>query len=189
MSNVLDSTYDREIDSQTFLRKRPVHKKPVRYEDVDFNALKELAQAGYTERQIALALDLTQSSITRWKQRYPEFKDLLQIWKLDADRQVERSLFERATGYVHDEERIYHDKDGKVTRVTVERHYPPDVKACIFWLKNRQKDLWKDKQEIEHSGDGDFAAAIISARKRAGAEEQRERTYDERMERINALLE
>jgi hypothetical protein len=29
----------------------------------------------------------------------------------------------------------------------------PDVTAQIFWLKNRRPDKWRDKQEVEHSGE------------------------------------
>jgi hypothetical protein len=25
---------------------------------------------------------------------------------------------------------------------------PPNVTACIFWLKNRRSDLWRDRHEI-----------------------------------------
>lgn len=28
----------------------------------------------------------------------------------------------------------------------------PDVTAQIFWLKNRKPDVWRDKQQVEHSG-------------------------------------
>lgn len=28
----------------------------------------------------------------------------------------------------------------------------PDTTAQIFWLKNRRPDRWRDKQDIEHSG-------------------------------------
>ena len=31
----------------------------------------------------------------------------------------------------------------------------PDTTAQIFWLKNRRPDKWKDKQDIEHSGNVD----------------------------------
>jgi hypothetical protein len=31
------------------------------------------------------------------------------------------------------------------------RHYPPDTTACIFWLKNRRPDLWRDKVHNEHT--------------------------------------
>ncbi|MGE7115117.1 helix-turn-helix domain-containing protein [Lysinibacillus sp. NPDC047702] len=28
----------------------------------------------------------------------------------------------------------------------------PDTTAQIFWLKNRKSDIWRDKQQVEHSG-------------------------------------
>ena len=34
----------------------------------------------------------------------------------------------------------------------VDKHYAPDATAAIFWLKNRQPDKWRDKQEVEQSG-------------------------------------
>jgi hypothetical protein len=29
-------------------------------------------------------------------------------------------------------------------------HVPPDVTACIFWLKNRDPQHWRDSQQLEH---------------------------------------
>lgn len=29
----------------------------------------------------------------------------------------------------------------------------PDVTAQIFWLKNRKPETWRDKQQVEHSGE------------------------------------
>jgi hypothetical protein len=29
-------------------------------------------------------------------------------------------------------------------------HVPPDVTACIFWLKNRDPQHWRDSQQMEH---------------------------------------
>ena len=37
--------------------------------------------------------------------------------------------------------------------VEVERAIPPDTTAQIFWLKNRKREAWRDKQEVEHSGE------------------------------------
>jgi hypothetical protein len=42
----------------------------------------------------------------------------------------------------------------KKIRVTT-REVIPDVRAQIFWLKNRRPDLWRDKQEIDHTADGE----------------------------------
>ena len=35
------------------------------------------------------------------------------------------------------------------------KHYPPDTTAAIFWLKNRQVERWRDKQEVDHTTKGD----------------------------------
>ena len=35
-------------------------------------------------------------------------------------------------------------------RAKTREHVPPDTTACIFWLKNRRKDEWRDRQE--HTG-------------------------------------
>ena len=53
-------------------------------------------------------------------------------------RCVERSLYHRANGYSYDAVKIFCSKDGKVTKVPYREHVPPDVTACIFWLKNRK---------------------------------------------------
>ena len=31
---------------------------------------------------------------------------------------------------------------------------PPDTTACIFWLKNRQPDKWRDKQDMNIDAKG-----------------------------------
>ena len=30
-------------------------------------------------------------------------------------------------------------------------HIPPDVTACIFWLKNRDPQHWRDSQQLERA--------------------------------------
>ena len=41
-------------------------------------------------------------------------------------------------------------KNGNVTKVPYQEHVPPDVTACIFWLKNRDPAHWRDVQQMEH---------------------------------------
>jgi hypothetical protein len=66
-----------------------------------------------------------------------------------ADERVTRSLYQRANGYDYDSEKVFCNAAGEVTRVPVKVHVPPDTVACIFWLKNRRKDLWRDRHETE----------------------------------------
>jgi hypothetical protein len=55
-------------------------------------------------------------------------------------------------------ETIYGDNGKKVSEierieiVDIEMAAPPDTTACIFILKNRDKENWKDKQEFSLSG-------------------------------------
>jgi hypothetical protein len=39
------------------------------------------------------------------------------------------------------------DEEGKLVLKDVRKHYPPDVTACIFFLKNRLKERWRNVQE------------------------------------------
>ena len=38
--------------------------------------------------------------------------------------------------------------DGKIVKIETIKHYPPETAAMIFWLKNRKKEYWRDKQEV-----------------------------------------
>jgi hypothetical protein len=54
----------------------------------------------------------------------------------------ERSLYHRAIGYNYEAVKIFMptDREKPVYAPYVER-VPPDVTACIFWLKNRDPAL------------------------------------------------
>ena len=46
------------------------------------------------------------------------------------------------------EDKIFNNQGVELVVPTI-KHYPPDTTAAIFWLKNRQKDNWRDKQEVD----------------------------------------
>lgn len=110
-----------------------------------------LAESGMNDREICRATGLPLSTFYRWKLEHPAFRDALTRGKAHIDERVERSLLERATGYVYESEKIFH-ADGLITRAQVLEHVPADVGAATLWLKNRQPDKWRDKQEIDLSG-------------------------------------
>jgi len=61
---------------------------------------------------------------------------------------VVRSLFQRACGYSHPEDKIF-QHEGNPVVVPTTKHYPPDATSAIFWLKNRDPANWRDKVEHE----------------------------------------
>jgi hypothetical protein len=102
-------------------------------------------------RSSAEAFGVSVVTIDSWKIRYPEFLGSLKAGKAEADNRVERSLYERANGYNYDAVKIFMPARAKkpVYAPYVE-HVPPDVTACIFWLKNRDPEHWRDVQNVTH---------------------------------------
>ena len=66
-----------------------------------------------------------------------------------SDSRVEKSLYQRANGYSHPAVKVFMTRDGKTVEHKYIEHYPPDVTACLFWLKNRRPDRWRDVHNIE----------------------------------------
>jgi len=115
------------------------------------------ARDGLSDEQIAKNIGISTSTLYEWKKKYSEFSEALKKGKEVIDRQVENALLKRALGYEYEEVKqiIEKDDNGK-DRKRIEKiikHVAPDVTAQIFWLKNRKPQEWRDKQQIEHSGD------------------------------------
>jgi len=106
-------------------------------------------ELGATDKQVASALKVTEQTINNWKKQQPDFFESLKEGKLYKDGEVETSLLKRAKGFVRRVERL--DKFNNV--VVLKEEVPPDPTSMIFWLKNRKPKEWRDKQELEHSGE------------------------------------
>lgn len=124
--------------------------QPSKFEKVKDIVIR-LAKYGLTDKQMAEVIGVTEQTVNNWKKANPSFFESLKSEKEIADAKVERSLFERATGYSHAEDKIFND-NGQPLVVPTIKHYPPDTTAAIFWLKNRKPAEWRDRQDIEHSG-------------------------------------
>lgn len=125
--------------------------RPSKYKPEYAEKAAKLCALGATDVEMADFFDVDISTFYRWKAEFIEFCDAIKTAKEAADERVKRSLYERATGYERDEVDI-RVIDGKIVQTPVRKFYPPDTTACIFWLKNRDKENWRDKTEHEHTG-------------------------------------
>lgn len=130
------------------------------YQDKFAKQAQKACEAGFTDKEIAELLGCDQSTLYRWKAEHEEFAQALKAGKEKADDRVELSLYHRATGYSHPEVDI-RVIDGQIVKTELIKHYPPDTTAAIFWLKNRRKDEWRDKQEVAHDVAEDSPMAAL----------------------------
>lgn len=112
----------------------------------------KLCALGATERDIADFFEVAEFTIRRWKQAHPEFCAALKVGKEPADDRVEQSLYRKATGYSFDAVKIF-QFNGQPVVVDYVEHVPPSDTACIFWLKNRRPEKWREKPEGEGAAD------------------------------------
>jgi hypothetical protein len=122
--------------------------RPSKFDTINLKQVEILAKKGFTDVEMSQFFEITQQTFNNWKKKHKEFFESLKDWKKSSDALVEKSLFERATGYEHEEDKIF-NANGTPLVVPTIKHYPPETTAGIFWLKNRQPDKWRDKQEIE----------------------------------------
>lgn len=112
-----------------------------------------------TDEQIANNIGISRSTLSDWKTKYSDISDALKRGKEVIDFEVENKLLKRALGFTYDEvtkERIYDEEKKEYKMVETKRvtkQVVPDTTAQIFWLKNRKPNQWRDRQQLEHSGE------------------------------------
>ena len=107
------------------------------------------ARDGLTEEQIAKNIGISRQSLWKWKEKEVDILNALKKGKEVIDIEVENALLKRALGYTITIKEQKVDKNGCVHDLVKDVHVPGDTTAQIFWLKNRRKQQWRDKVEIE----------------------------------------
>lgn len=138
-----------ELKSVTLAPEMDQFGRPPSYREEYAEQARAMCQLGATDRDLASYFEVSTVTIWNWQARYKDFSSALKRGKEAADDRVERSLYARATGYTYDSVKVFNN-DGEIIKVPVLEHVPPDVTACIFWLKNRRPAEWRDKTDHDH---------------------------------------
>jgi hypothetical protein len=125
---------------------KPKVGRPSKYQDEFPEQARKLCLLGATE--LADFFDVNVDTIHEWKKVHPEFSDSIKSGKMQADADVADRLYQRAMGYEHPEVHIS-NYQGLITQTPITKIYAPDPTAAIFWLKNRQRSSWRDRQDVE----------------------------------------
>jgi hypothetical protein len=126
--------------------------RPSKYKEEYNELVYKLCLLGAKDKEIADILEINEDTLNEWKKAYPELSESIKKGKEIADAEIAKSLYHRAKGYSHEEDKIFYDKDKGPVIVPTIKHYPPEPLAVAYWLNNRRGRDWRQKQEIEHSG-------------------------------------
>lgn len=140
-------------------------------------AQERLSVDGFVDDELAQHFGISRSTLYAWKQKHPEFREACILGKRPANKRVEAAILKRALGYDVPYEITENGVGANGPINKVKRgvtHVPGDVTAQMFWLKNREPERWKDKQELQHTGKDGGPIEISSL-----TPEERKRRIDE----------
>lgn len=124
--------------------------RPTKYKPEFCEQGAKLCLKGFIDDEIADFFDVDVATLNRWKLKYPDFCASLKKAKLYSDDKVVQSLYNRALGYEFKETKEETGGEtGSKTTITT-KQLAGDVGAMCFWLKNRQPNEWRDRQEVKH---------------------------------------
>lgn len=139
--------------------------RPTAYRAEYARAAYHFCLLGATDAQLSEFFGVSESTLNLWKLKHPAFSESQKKAKLVADGQVAEMLFKKATGFHAPAIKIMQHEGAAYEHKYLEYH-PPDTTAQIFWLKNRQGKLWRDRQDMtigNPDGSNISAADIASA--------------------------
>lgn len=134
--------------------------RPSRYKAEYAEQARKLCLLGATDEALADFFEVSKVTINAWKKAHPEFLNSLKTGKQIADANVADSLYNRALGYSHPELKVFNNM-GEIVTFECEKHYPPDPTSAIFWLKNRQPALWRDKPAEEAEQENNITKVVV----------------------------
>lgn len=112
---------------------------------------------GATDKDLAEFFKVNEDTIYEWRNVHEEFSDSISRGKEIADIKVANALYMGTQDRTVKEQQAFKIKVGQfeeeVEIVEVEKVIPADFRNQMFWLKNRSPKNWRDKQDVELSGD------------------------------------
>ncbi len=118
-----------------------------------FDKIDKMLNDGASEKQCAEALGVSYPAFNKYKQEYPELRELCSKPRTQLIEDLRSALIKKALGMKVEKKKIYSkkDEDGKevkYTEITIDE-LPPDVAAINLALKNYDRDNWaNDPQSL-----------------------------------------
>ena len=152
--------------------------RPTLYKPEHADRARELCARGATNPDLAGRFGVARSTIGQWIANHPEFAEAVQQGRDIADATAVESLFTRVTGYNHKAEKVFLYR-GEPRTVTYTAHVPPETRACMYWLRNRRPEDWREVSERTAAELAQEAVADATLRIQMEEAEKRMRRFQE----------
>lgn len=107
-----------------------------------------LSSRGATSVEIAHAFNVSPRTLTRWRQRCPEFDQALTMGVEAQLKVAEQTLFNVATGYVYEQERFVSTKEG-LTKIVEQKINHPNPAMLRMFLEVHKPETYRPKTEAD----------------------------------------
>ena len=138
--------------------------------------IRDWKRQGMTDEAMASRMRISPATLYEWQKRFPEISEAVKKGREVVVGEVVDAMQRKAVGYSYEEvtrERA-RDAEGNPTMIitkSVTKHIPADTTAGIFLLKNLDPEHWRDKKEVQLSGDVGIHDALREARERVAKHE------------------
>ena len=150
--------------------------RPTTYRPENAEISRNACMLGATNETLAERFEVCRRTIDNWIATIPEFSDAVRQGREVADQAVVSALFARATGMEQKMTKVFCHRGQPVTADYTVR-LPPDVRACIFWLRNRRPEEWRESRPAvaEKKDEPNWVSELEAASERVRLEAVAER--------------
>jgi hypothetical protein len=154
--------------------------RPTSYKPEFVRVARAMSLEGSKQPAIAAALGVAVPTLHGWMKRYPDFKAAMNAGS-EATDQIIVALAKAAKGFrrktVRVETTVRADGTTDVKTIEALDYYPPNVAACLAWLKRHLSDVWGDAGAgtVAPAGasEGDITVPTVILRMLADAAERK----------------
>ena len=161
--------------------------RPTVYKPENAEIARHACRLGASNETLAERFEVTRRTIDNWIATIPEFGDAVRQGREVADESVVAALYARATGMERKSVKVVEGEAAPVT-TTHTVQVLPDVRACMFWLRNRRPEQWRENRA---PGDAPYDGRDLAEEIAEGEERVRRWQEDERAdsERVSGEVE
>src|SRR5262245_15997719 len=119
--------------------------RPTLYKAENADIARHACMQGATNETLGERFEVTRRTIDNWIATIPEFGAAVREGRQVADESVIAALYARATGM---ERKTIEVTGGAARSVTTTQTVQvlPDVRACMFWRRNRRPEQWRESR-------------------------------------------